>query len=73
MTHRHATNDLGENQDWIRITKEETADIMKSTIEKRDKILELKTNRERRVLIYEWIKTGKLSLSEFHELSYLIE
>lgn len=43
---------------------------MKSDIEIRDKLIVLQTNNERRKLLYEWVKTGKINFHQFDLLIY---
>ncbi|MCC6447547.1 MAG: hypothetical protein IT215_02555 [Chitinophagaceae bacterium] len=43
---------------------------MKTDIEIRDKLMALQTNKERRKLLYEWVKTGKVNFKQFDMLIY---
>ena len=41
-------------------------------IELRDKLMSLTTNKERRKLLFEWVKTGVVNFKQFDLLVYYI-
>jgi len=43
---------------------------MKTGIEVTDKLMVLKTHKERRKLLYEWVKIGKINFKQFDILIY---
>jgi hypothetical protein len=46
---------------------------MKTDIEIRDKLMSLTTNKERRKLLFEWVKTDVVDFNQFNKLVYYIK